>query len=193
MKEQQRLKMELEDEKKKYKSLFEESNDAVFIHTLEGHILDVNWRGIDLLERTKEQLLASTVLDFHPGGTREQGQAMLRKTLEQGSCRFETTICKASGEKAEVEISARIFDADKGLVQGILRNITRRKEMEQAMRRSEIFNRAIINNVGEGIAVYDRELKYKVWNPFMEEITGKSASEVLDKRVPGGGKGPAWA
>ena len=183
MKEQQRLKEELEDKKKKYKSLFEESNDAVFIHSLEGHILDVNRRGIDLLERTKEQLLASSVLDFHPGETREKGLAMLRKTLEQGSCRFETSIFKASGEKAEVEISARIFDAEKGLVQGILRNITRRKEMEQAMRRSEIFNRAIINNVGEGIAVYDRELRYKVWNPFMEKITGKSASEVLDKRA----------
>jgi len=134
MREQQRLKKELEDEKKKYKSLFEESNDAVFIHTLEGHILDANQRGIDLLELPKEQLLASSVLDFHQEQTREEGKALLQKTLEHGSCRFETTICKSSGEKAEVEISARIFDYEKDLVQGILRDITRQKQALEDLR-----------------------------------------------------------
>jgi PAS domain S-box-containing protein len=134
MGEQKRLKKELEDEKKKYKSLFEESNDAVFIHTLEGRFLDVNQRGMELLELSKDRLLASSVLDFHQDETREQGKEFLQKTLEQGSCRFETTICKASGEKAEVEISARIFDAEKGLIQGILRDITRHKQTLEDLR-----------------------------------------------------------
>jgi diguanylate cyclase (GGDEF)-like protein/PAS domain S-box-containing protein len=41
--------------------------------------------------------------------------------------------------------------------------------------------RTILESVGEGIVVYDRELRYRLWNRFMEEITGMSAGEVVGK------------
>jgi two-component system cell cycle sensor histidine kinase/response regulator CckA len=44
--------------------------------------------------------------------------------------------------------------------------------------------REIIEGAGEGIVVYDRELRYLVWNPFMERLTGMSADEVLGKAAP---------
>jgi PAS domain S-box-containing protein len=43
------------------------------------------------------------------------------------------------------------------------------------------FNSQIINSLQEGIIVYDRDLKYTVWNPFMEKITGMPAEKVLGK------------
>jgi diguanylate cyclase (GGDEF)-like protein/PAS domain S-box-containing protein len=43
------------------------------------------------------------------------------------------------------------------------------------------FAREIIDNAGEGIVVYDRELRYLLWNRFMEEMTGLPASEVLGR------------
>jgi diguanylate cyclase (GGDEF)-like protein/PAS domain S-box-containing protein len=43
------------------------------------------------------------------------------------------------------------------------------------------FASEIINNAGEGIVVYDRELRYKLWNRFMEEMTGLPASAVLGR------------
>jgi len=50
-------------------------------------------------------------------------------------------------------------------------------------RRLQIFNREVIDNLSSGLIVYDRNLRYKVWNPFMENITGRSASEVLGKNA----------
>jgi len=41
--------------------------------------------------------------------------------------------------------------------------------------------RTLLSSVEEGIVVYDRELRYRVWNRFMEELTGLSAGEVLGK------------
>src|SRR5919198_2345569 len=43
------------------------------------------------------------------------------------------------------------------------------------------FNQEIIDCAAEGIIVYDRELRYQVWNPFMEQLTGRRAEEVLGK------------
>jgi PAS domain S-box-containing protein len=46
---------------------------------------------------------------------------------------------------------------------------------------AEELARTILSSVGEGIIVYDRELRYRLWNPVMEEMTGVGAAEVLGR------------
>ena len=48
---------------------------------------------------------------------------------------------------------------------------------------TERFARDIIDNAAEGIVVYDRELRYVLWNTFMKELTGLEAPEVIGRRV----------
>ena len=43
------------------------------------------------------------------------------------------------------------------------------------------FNDQVLHSAQEGIIVYDREFHYKVWNPFMEQLTGLPAGAVLGK------------
>lgn len=64
------------------------------------------------------------------------------------------------------------------------RDVTQRWKSEEALREAHQFNEAIISSAGEGIVVYDRELRYVVWNSFMERLTGIPAREVLGKRAP---------
>jgi PAS domain S-box-containing protein len=56
-----------------------------------------------------------------------------------------------------------------------------RRDAEAALKESDKFRREIIHNSKEGIVVYDRNFNYLVWNPFMESLTGFSASETLGK------------
>jgi two-component system, cell cycle sensor histidine kinase and response regulator CckA len=58
---------------------------------------------------------------------------------------------------------------------------TERKQAEEALKESERFLKTIISSVAEGVIVYDRQLRYKVWNKFMEDVTGLKAQEVLEK------------
>ena len=60
-------------------------------------------------------------------------------------------------------------------------DITQRNQLELALHESSQFNQQIIASAQEGIVVYDRDLKYQVWNPFMEELKGMPAREVLGK------------
>jgi PAS domain S-box-containing protein len=51
------------------------------------------------------------------------------------------------------------------------------------LREADLFSQEVIANAGEGIIVYDREQRYLVWNPFMENLTGVQAEEVLGKKA----------
>jgi len=76
-----------------------------------------------------------------------------------------------------------IFDT-KGNSLGIRasgRDITERKRAEEALRESHQFNLQIVQSAREGIIVYGPDLRYLAWNPFMEQLSGKSAGEVLGK------------
>ena len=53
------------------------------------------------------------------------------------------------------------------------------RRAEDELREARGFSEQIISNAGEGIVVYDRELKYILWNRFMEQLTGLSKEEVL--------------
>ena len=45
------------------------------------------------------------------------------------------------------------------------------------------FNKQIIEGAHEGIIVYDEDMNYLTWNPYMERITGISANDVLGKNA----------
>lgn len=66
-------------------------------------------------------------------------------------------------------------------VTGLL--IVNRKGTEQSSLDASEFSRQIIASAREGIVVYDRDLRYVVWNPFMEKWGGKSAKDV-EGRLP---------
>jgi PAS domain S-box-containing protein len=57
-----------------------------------------------------------------------------------------------------------------------------RGSLEAQFRERTNFAETVIANAGEGVIVYDRELRYLVWNPAMEEMTGLKAGEVLGRR-----------
>ena len=74
--------------------------------------------------------------------------------------------------------------ADQGRIVGfhaVARDITALKQAEAARHTAHQFVEQIITNAGDGIVVYDHALRYVVWNPAMERLTGLSAAEVLGR------------
>jgi PAS domain S-box-containing protein len=86
----------------------------------------------------------------------------------------------------EFPIDASISKSNRGGKQFftvLLRDITRRKQAEQAIAESNQFNQEILTNVNEGIVVYDRNLNVLVWNPFMEKLSGLKSAEANGKHI----------
>jgi two-component system sensor histidine kinase/response regulator len=59
-----------------------------------------------------------------------------------------------------------------------------RERAEQALRELEHFSTTVISSVGEGVIVYDRNLRYRSWNRFMEQLTGLGSAKVLGRYAP---------
>ncbi len=60
-------------------------------------------------------------------------------------------------------------------------DITERKKSLAALQRANELNRQILFSAQEGIVVHDRQLRYVVWNPFMERLSGMKEKDVLGK------------
>jgi PAS domain S-box-containing protein len=56
-------------------------------------------------------------------------------------------------------------------------------ESERQIRVSEAFLQCVITDAQEGITAYDTNLRFTLWNPFMEELTGIPRGDVVGKRL----------
>ncbi len=92
---------------------------------------------------------------------------------------------KKDGTEFPVDLSVRAHVADGITIAHVsVRDITDRMRAQQAIEETSAFNRAIISSVGEGIAVYDKDLIIVSWNPQMEAIMGLSADSVIGHYTP---------
>jgi len=131
----------LKTSEEKYRALFEESKDAVFISTPEGKFLDINLAGVELFGYfSKEKILSIDINGdlYVDSGDRKKYQALL---FDKGFVKdYEVEMKKVSGEKLNVLITASAVKDDKGNItayQGIIRDITEPKRLEHQLLQSQ--------------------------------------------------------
>jgi diguanylate cyclase (GGDEF)-like protein/PAS domain S-box-containing protein len=167
----------------RYRTLFEESRDAVYITARDGRFLDVNRSFLEMFGFTREELLQRNAADLYVDIA--DRQRFQRAVETQGSVReYEVRFKRQDGGVLHALLSAAAYRNPQGDVlwyQGIIHDFSARKQAEDALERSEHFASNIVSSVGEGIIVYDRQLRYQLWNRFMEEMTGLSSAQVLGK------------
>ncbi|OPY73226.1 MAG: Blue-light-activated protein [Syntrophorhabdus sp. PtaU1.Bin058] len=125
----------------KYRTLFEESLDVIFIATPEGNLIDINPAGVKLFGYdSKEELRKVDV-----GSDLYLSKADLhfyRETIEKEGCvnGFELTLKKKDGRKVTVSMNATVVFDEKGKViahRGTMRDITNVKLLEQQLLESQ--------------------------------------------------------
>ena len=79
----------------------------------------------------KEHFQSMLVSELHPEDELATSKKAFQETKEKGDTRFETKFKKADDIVFDVEISSRVTDKEKGIVQGIIRDITDRKQAEK--------------------------------------------------------------
>ncbi len=177
-----RAEASLRESEERYRRLFEESNDAIFIHDLEGKIIDVNPQACSMLRCSRDRLLKMRIHDLHLPENGNDTSTAFARTRETGSTRFESRFMREDGSLIMVEVSARIMDREKGIVQGIVRDITEKKEMENQLRQAEKMQ-AIgelaggiahdFNNRLVGILGFAQLLEQEIIDPRLKDYTSR--------------------
>ena len=148
----------LRESEEKFSRLFHYSNDGIFMHDLEGNILDVNQRVLELLGYSASEIKVKKIHMLHPEESLTASEQAFKTIMEKGYVRFEINFLKNNGDIFPAEVSARMFKlGDKDVIQGIVRDITLRKKVEKTVRESEEKLRAMFNASPLSIVLLDRE------------------------------------
>ena len=165
------------------------SRDCMKVLDLEGRLIFMNEGGMQELEICDlGPVLGNSWIDFWEGADREAARTAVEQARRGDIGRFTgffATRVRQQPRWWDVVVSPiRDSAGNPQQILALSRDVTAQKLSENALRDALRFNRAIIEDAAEGIIVYDRELRYQVFNPSMERLTGKRAEEVLGKVAP---------
>ena len=127
----------LRENEKKYRSLFENSNDGIILHDLNGTIFDTNIKIQEILNYNHAELNGISLKRLHPDSEIEISRHAFQQTQKSGSARFETKFIRKNGLLIDVSISSSIIDYKNGFVQGIVRDITEKKKLEAQLKQGQ--------------------------------------------------------
>ncbi len=94
----------------------------------------------------------------------------------------ETTIITTDGRKTFVEQKVFVIKASKGnWIGGIVRDLTERKKLELELEDERDFALQIINTVGQGLTVTDKNGNFVLVNPAFARLTGYEIDELIGR------------
>ena len=137
--ERKQAEEELRESEERYRTLFEESREAVFISTREGRIISFNQSALHLFAYTKEEMMK---LNARPVYANPVDGNRFRQEIEQkGSVRdYELRLRKKDGTEMDCLVTATVRRSNDGSIlgyQGIIRDITERRKMEEELLKIE--------------------------------------------------------
>lgn len=150
-----------------YRSLFETSNDAIFLlDAATKNYVRVNSRCLELLNvSSAEELIGRNAFDFiHPSQLPAAHERYLSLLRGDQISAYERTFVRADGTVVETEITLSLICNSEGtpkFIQSVVRDITLRKQAELAIRESEAQLRLSRDNLSAANAALEKAARMK--------------------------------
>jgi PAS domain S-box-containing protein len=175
----------LRESEEKYRTLFEESKDVLFIAAPEGRLLDMNAAGVELFGySSKEEILQINIANDLYVNPRDRDR--FRDAIEHAGFvkDYEITLKRKDGRKIIMLVTSTLMKNEQGQVvayRGILRDITEKKQLEQQLLQAQKMESIgtlaggiahDFNNILGGILGYASFMKSKVEpnHPFFNYV-----------------------
>lgn len=187
--------------------LFDEAPDGILIFDNRGQVVDVNRRGLDLTGYSRDELLG---LEWNGLFAPEAASPDLHVRTGRGErvpAARDSHLRRKDGSQFPVELNVR--KGPQGRLFAVVHDDTERRRAEEALRRSEVFARSIIENEPECVKILGPGGILRYMNPAglamievekLETVVGQCVFPIvaeeyraafigLTERVLGGGTG----
>lgn len=177
----------IKESEARYRQLFENANDIIYVHDLDGNYISINQAAEQIFGYSRDEALALNMTKIiaaeHLPLVKKQ---LSRKIAGRASQTvYEVDCIRKDGTRATLEVNSSVIEKDGKAVavQGIARDITERKHAEDTIRRSEERYRDLFENANDLIYTHDIAGNFTSLNRAGEIITGYTRGEALKMNI----------
>lgn len=155
-------------------------NDAVFIHTYDGMILEVSKKACEYSGYTKEELKQIKVQDLDTPEYAARIPDRMEEFKQKSSLVFESAHRRKDGIIVPVEVSIHSFSYNNtNCIISVVRDISIRKKTENMLRENEEKFKAITDNMADIAFTMDLQFTMRYISAAVKKVIGYSQDEYL--------------
>jgi len=145
--------------------------------------------GLDLLGLKREKVIGKTLFDFMPSDEAKRVAAIINETManKEPIIDLEIWIAGMHGKRAcLLSNGLPILDEEGNLkgYRGVGRNITKRKQVEDALQNSEAFFKSVVQNSADLIVLTNEKGLTTYMSPQCEMVLGYPSSHFIGRIMP---------
>ncbi|HWI40374.1 MAG TPA: PAS domain S-box protein, partial [Verrucomicrobiae bacterium] len=172
--DRKRVESALGESEKKFRTLFNSTGDAIYIHDLAGRLLEVNEAACQRTGYTREELLSMTLHQLEHSSPYDDAQ----RTVPHTEAVYESWHACRDGSMVPVEVSRRVIGFQGGrAVMSMSRDISERKRAERQLRRLSY----VVEQIPVSVVVLAPDGLIEYVNPRFTEISGYTATEAVGR------------
>ena len=156
--ERNRVEAALRESEERYRELFENARDAMYVHDLKGTYISVNHAAEELTGYSRDEIVGHNFAEFISAEhVKQVRNSFCGKLATRGQTSYEVDVIAKDGRRVPVEVSSRAIYENGEIVgvQGTARDITDRKQAQDAL---QMFSRQLIEAQEEERRRIAREL-----------------------------------
>lgn len=169
-----------------YRTLLDQTLDAILIIDARLTIQDINARVTELLGHTRPELMGRPLRHMVPA---EDWENFSRQIMENQTGLREWRMLRKNGSPLNVELNLK--QLGQGRLQLSVRDVTERKQLEASRRENELRLQAIVSSIDDIVFEYDADGTYvDIWTRNSkllirpaEALLGRTLDEVLEPTI----------
>ena len=170
----------------RYRMLAESSPEFIYIIGSDGKVRYLNAFAASQLNLRQEEAVGKRLEDLFPSETSERLWSNIKKVLTDGKALRADREISFAGRTAWVDtvlVPLRDSNGEVGSVLGISRDVTERKNNEDALRQSEAKLRLITDNLQDLVAQVDAKGVYLYASPSHKSVLGYEPKDLVGKTL----------
>jgi PAS domain S-box-containing protein len=166
----------------KFRTLYENATDGIFILDREGNFLDVNRTAYERLGYSKEEMRSLHISRLNAPEFNALLKERMARIADEGQAVFESAHRRKDGSVMPVEVNARILEFDgRKVILSVIRDITERVHADAELRKMNTLLRSLIQTIPDMIIFKDAAGRHVLVNRTVEEMTGHPAEAFIGR------------
>ncbi|NER22113.1 MAG: PAS domain S-box protein [Symploca sp. SIO1C2] len=172
----------LKERETRYRALMKGASNAILVADLQGNLLEMNRKAEELFGYYRTRLTKMHQSQLYPPENLEQVIAAFDEVIQDKYTKvIEANILRQDGQIVPVEISATTVNiGSKKIIQSIFRDITKRKQAQEALQKSEARWQFALEGAGDGVWDWDLQTNTVFYSRPCQAMLGYVEEEMND-------------